>query len=403
MAIFTNMKYNATKAILISVCLILACSSDSEADSNFYNPGDNVDENNLVVVTTLPVGNIGSETAHGGGSIVTYGSGTVNSRGLVWSQNGTPTLSDNDGISEDGYGSGSFTSSLTALSSSTLYYVRAYAINQFETVYGQIESFTTLEIPIPLLELVDSSIYIDQIIDGVNVSREVLLEVPDTVDPSIDYPIVFAFHGRNVQNDTWINKLNHLTSIGEFVGVYPQGHQLMWNSGGNENTTANDVEFVNAILIALEDYQNLDFERVYAIGTSNGSSMTNKLALETSHFNAVSAIVSQLATSNLPNSNTNPTAVFQVNGAADTTIPIDGGPKLGYVFLEALESAQLWANAFECDDYQLQNQGADQLYIFSNCLDAKEVRYLRIENGEHNLHWGNPQLFTDIWDFLKDF
>ena len=397
------MKYNATKAILISVCLIFACSSDSEADSNVYNPGDNVDENNLVVVTTLPVGNIGSETAHGGGSIVVSGAGVVDSRGSVWSQSGIPTLSDNDGISEDGSGSGSFTSSLTALSSSTLYYVRAYAINQFETVYGQIESFTTLEIPIPLLDLVDSSIYIDQIIDGVNFSREVLLEVPDTVDPSIDYPIVFAFHGRNVQNDTWINKLNHLTSIGEFVGVYPQGHQLMWNSGGNENTTANDVEFVNAILIALEDYQNLDFERVYAIGTSNGSGMTNKLALETSHFNAVSTIVSQLTTSNLPNSNTNPTAVFQVNGAADMTIPIDGGPKLGYVFLEALESAQQWANAFECDDYQLQNQGADQLYIFSNCLDAKEVRYLRIENGEHNLHWGNPQLFSDIWDFLKDF
>ena len=403
MAIFTNMKYNATKAILISVCFILACSSDSEADSNVYNPGDNVDENNLVVVTTLPVGNIGSETAHGGGSIVVSGAGVVNSRGLVWSQSGIPTLSDNDGISEDGSGSGSFTSSLTALSSSTLYYVRAYAINQFETVYGQIESFTTLEIPIPLLELVDSSIYIDQIIDGVNVSREVLLEVPNIVEPSIDYPIVFAFHGRNVQNDTWINKLNHLTSIGEFVGVYPQGYNMMWNSGGNENTTANDVEFVNAILIALEDYQNLDFERVYAIGTSNGSSMTNKLALETSHFNAVSTIVSQLTTSNLPNSNTNPTAVFQVNGAADMTIPIDGGPKLGYVFLEALESAQQWANAFECNNYQLQNQGADQLYIFSNCLDAKEIRYLRIENGEHNLHWGNPQLFTDIWDFLKDF
>ena len=403
MAIFTNMKYNATKAILISVCFILACSSDSEADSNVYNPGDNVDENNLVVVTTLPVGNIGSETAHGGGSIVVSGSGVVNSRGLVWSQSGIPTLSDNDGISEDGSGSGSFTSSLTALSSSTLYYVRAYAINQFETVYGQIESFTTLEIPIPLLELVDSSIYIDQIIDGVNVSREVLLEVPNIVEPSIDYPIVFAFHGRNVQNDTWINKLNHLTSIGEFVGVYPQGYNMMWNSGGNENTTANDVEFVNAILIALEDYQNLDFERVYAIGTSNGSSMTNKLALETSHFNAVSTIVSQLTTSNLPNSNTNPTAVFQVNGAADMTIPIDGGPKLGYVFLEALESAQQWANAFECNNYQLQNQGADQLYIFSNCLDAKEIRYLRIENGEHNLHWGNPQLFSDIWDFLKDF
>ena len=166
---------------------------------------------------------------------------------------------------------------------------------------------------------------------------------------------MFAFHGRNVQNDTWINKLNHLTSSGEFVGVYPQGYKLMWNSGGNENTTADDVAFVDAILNALEDYQNLDFERVYAIGTSNGSAMTNKLALETSHFNAVSTIVSQLTTSNLPNSNTNPTAVFQVNGDADTTIPIDGGPKLGYVFLEALESAQQWANAFECNNYQMQS------------------------------------------------
>ncbi|MEC8724478.1 MAG: hypothetical protein VXX60_05670 [Bacteroidota bacterium] len=397
------MIYNATKLALISICLTLACNSDSEADSSIFNSAENGDGNNQVVVTTLTIGNIGSNTAQGGGSIVTSGSGMVNSRGLVWSQNGTPTLSDNDGISDDGSGPGSFTSSLTGLSSSTLYYVRAYATNDAGTAYGQIESFTTLEIPIPLLELVDSSIYINQIIDGVNVSREVLLEVPNIVDPSIDYPIVFAFHGRNVQNDTWINKLNHLTASGAFVGVYPQGHNLMWNSGGNENTTADDVEFVNAILIALEDYQNLDFERVYAIGTSNGSSMTNKLALETSHFNAVSTIVSQLTTFNLPNSNTNPTAVFQVNGAADTTIPIDGGPKLGYVFLEALESAQQWANAFECDDYQLQNQGADQLYIFSNCLDAKEVRYLRIENGEHNLHWGNPQLFTDIWDFLKDF
>ena len=55
MAIFTNMKYNATKAILISVCLILACSSDSEADSNVYNPGDNVDETDRPRIVELDV------------------------------------------------------------------------------------------------------------------------------------------------------------------------------------------------------------------------------------------------------------------------------------------------------------------------------------------------------------
>ena len=63
-------------------------------------------------------------------------------------------------------------------------------------------------------------------------------------------------------------------------------------------------------------------ERIYGIGTSNGSSMINKLAIETSYFKAVSPIVSQLSRSNLPNENTNPVAVLQINGSADTTIPI---------------------------------------------------------------------------------
>tara|TARA_Y100000991_G_scaffold46223_1_gene32723 strand:+ start:195 stop:1070 length:876 start_codon:yes stop_codon:yes gene_type:complete len=259
----------------------------------------------------------------------------------------------------------------------------------------------TVDIITPNLDLEDQSFYLDQLIDGNNVSREVILEVPDNIDLTKNYPIVFAFHGRTVLNDTWINKLNHLTSIGEFVGVYPQGHEKMWNSGGNENTTADDIAFVDSIMLALQEYKNLDFDRVYAIGTSNGSSMTNKLVIETSHFNAVSTIVSQLTEINLPNSQTNPISVFQVNGAADSTVPINGGPRLGYIFLDALESAQYWASSFECDNYQLQNIGNDRLYVFSNCVDGKEIRYLRIENGEHNLHWGNPELFTQIWNFLK--
>lgn len=266
-----------------------------------------------------------------------------------------------------------------------------------------LESHSDIENPIPTLDLVDTTFYIDQIIEGVSISREVILEVPNNVDPLVNYPVVFALHGRNVLNDTWINKLNHLTAPGKFVGVYPQGHQKMWNSGGNENTTADDIEFIESIILALEDYKNLDFDRIYAIGTSNGSSMTNKLALETSHFKAVSTIVGQLTTIHLPNSNTDATAVFQVNGAADTTVPIDGGPRLGYSFLGALESAQAWAAAFGCDDYQMQNLVADTLYIFPNCREGVEIRYLRIENGEHNLHWGNPQLFTNIWEFIKNY
>jgi poly(3-hydroxybutyrate) depolymerase len=256
---------------------------------------------------------------------------------------------------------------------------------------------------VPTVELKDKRFFINQTIAGENVAREVILKVPITLDTSRNYPVVFAFHGRGTDNDSWVNKLNHLMALGEFVGVYPQGYEKMWNSGGNESSKADDINFVGDIIDALKDYKNLDFKRIYAIGTSNGSSMTNKLALETSYFSAVASIVSQLSQANLPNKSTNPTAVFQINGAADKTIPIDGGPKLGYVFLEAFESAKSWASAFKCDNFQLQNLGDDKLYVFPNCLDGKEIRYLRIENGEHNLHWGRPELLKTVWDFLKRF
>ena len=105
----------------------------------------------------------------------------------------------------------------------------------------------------------------------------------------------------------------------------------------------------------------------------------------------------------LPNDSTNPTSVFQINGANDTTIPINGGSKLGYVFLEAFESAKSWASAFECENFQLQKFERISFIFFPIVWEGNEIRYLRIEKGEHNLHWGRPELFVTVWDFLKRF
>ena len=132
--------------------------------------------------------------------------------------------------------------------------------------------------------------------------------------------------------------------------------------------------------------------------------MVIKLGIHTSHFKAIAPVVSQLMESMPILDDTKPVSVFQINGAADTVIPIGGGPKLGHVFLDALKSAELWATKFECSfPSEVKNLGEDTLYIFKNCNDNKEIRYLRIEKGQHNIHWGNPNLFVDIWEFFKRF
>jgi uncharacterized protein (TIGR02145 family) len=97
----------------------------------------------LTGLATLTTSNViaQSTTASSGGNITDNGGSTITARGMVWNTTGTPTVSDNK--TTDGSGTGSYVSSLTGLSPSTTYYVRAYATNSTGTAYGNQQTFTT--------------------------------------------------------------------------------------------------------------------------------------------------------------------------------------------------------------------------------------------------------------------
>jgi hypothetical protein len=95
----------------------------------------------LPVVTTNSITNITPTTATGGGYVNSSGGGIVTARGVCWSTSTNPTISDSH--TTNGSGTGSFTSSLTGLSTETTYYVRAYATNNAGTAYGNQQSFAT--------------------------------------------------------------------------------------------------------------------------------------------------------------------------------------------------------------------------------------------------------------------
>ena len=195
--------------------------------------------------------------------------------------------------------------------------------------------------------LVTKTIYIDQIIQGTKTERPVIIQTSTNINSDKDYPVVFALHGKGGKNTSWVNQLKSFTDSGEFVGIYPQGHLDSWNLW-TEPSKADDVAFINSIIKELENYNNLNMNKIYAIGTSNGSGMVNKLGINTSHFKAIAPVVSQLMESMPIKDNTKPLSIFQINGAKDSTIPIDGGIAFGHNFLDALKSAELWAINFEC-------------------------------------------------------
>ena len=251
--------------------------------------------------------------------------------------------------------------------------------------------------------LVTKTIYIDQIIQGTKTERPVIIQTSTNINSDIDYPIVFALHGKGGKNTSWVNQLKSFTDSGEFVGIYPQGHLDSWNLG-TEPSKADDVAFINSIIKELENYNNLNMNKIYAIGTSNGSGMVNKLGIHTSHFKAIAPVVSQLMESMPIKDNTKPLSIFQINGAKDSTIPIDGGIAFGHNFLDALKSAELWAINFECAlPPQKKIMNDKTIYTFIGCNDNKEIKYVRVENGGHNLRPTYPNMFSDIWNFFKRF
>ena len=109
-----------------------------------------------VLNTVPPVSSTNSSYAVSGGTVASSRS-VVAVRGVCWGTSPNPTITDNH--TEDGTGTGSFTSILTELSAGVTYYVRAYATNSSGTGYGEQVSFVMFQCGIDNVTDRDSNTY----------------------------------------------------------------------------------------------------------------------------------------------------------------------------------------------------------------------------------------------------
>ena len=95
----------------------------------------------MPVLSTTAVTDITAESAESGGNIISDGGAAVTGRGICWSVNAAPSISDSK--TNDGKGTGQFVSTLSGLTAGLTYHIRAYASNSAGTAYGNDISFTT--------------------------------------------------------------------------------------------------------------------------------------------------------------------------------------------------------------------------------------------------------------------
>jgi len=159
-------------------------------------------ESNIPAVSTYAVSEITSTTATSGGNVSADGGSSITERGLVWHTSINPTTVVNTGITTDGTGLGTFTSSIAGLAENTTYYVRAYATNGNGTEYGQNIEFTTKnELTISGTFTVSSKTYDGTAAATINTNNLTLDGiVPELNDVAIS-SVTLAFNDKDVASD----------------------------------------------------------------------------------------------------------------------------------------------------------------------------------------------------------
>jgi hypothetical protein len=133
--------------ILVSAAVLVGCKK---------NDGGSSSTPKTPILTTTTESAITSSSAKSGGTITSDGGSTITARGVCWSDvNAYPTIADTK--TNDGVGTGAYTSAVTGLKPYDAYYVRAYATNGNGTGYGNAILFLTL----PGVTVKTGEVYVD--------------------------------------------------------------------------------------------------------------------------------------------------------------------------------------------------------------------------------------------------
>ncbi len=185
--------------------------------------------------------------------------------------------------------------------------------------------------------------------------RPAMVEIPSDYNPSTSYPLVVVLHGAGVtgriQAGFW--RMFDVIDEKQFVMVYPDGINNVWNATEaccDPTGEVDDVGYITGLIEEAQEVYNIDADRVYLMGHSNGGFMSFRMACERSDL--ITAIVS-LAGSTFDDPDdcqpaTPPVSVLVVHGLEDQTIPYEGSMAGAFSFPGAVETVERFAVRAGC-------------------------------------------------------
>ncbi len=249
--------------------------------------------------------------------------------------------------------------------------------------------------------------------DGVN--REYVLYAPNSYDGLSAAPILFNFHGFGGSASEFMTAadMRPLAEADTFILVYPQGSCLdglsHWNAcplEGDNKSDADDFGFVEAMINEISSQYNIDLERIYAAGYSNGGMMAYGLANYKSDLIAAVASVSG-AMLDCTGSTSHPMPVIHLHGTADGVLPYNGSNDWNSV-QSTLDHWINFNNTSTNPTVSSDNNGGITIehYEYGQGDNSIAVEHYKYIGGEHvwfNSTFQGQNAAELVWNFLSQY
>ena len=230
-------------------------------------------------------------------------------------------------------------------------------------------------------------------------------------------------HGSNALEQMYYTNFNNLANTKEnnFILIHPQGAPLNtvltsssshWNSGGwTIGSTVDDVDFIDTIIKLVSQKYNLNQDRIYSTGMSNGGFMSYHLACNlSSKIAAIASVTGSMSKETYEDCNpTHSTSILQVHGTIDATVPFEGNSALGMRsindvmdYWKLYDACDIEPISIVTDYFDIEISVQHDTYL--NCLNDVQVELYKIEGMGHR--WPNKQRYgisatEKIWEFIN--
>ena len=245
--------------------------------------------------------------------------------------------------------------------------------------------------------------------DGVN--REYILYIPDSYDGTSSVPLMLNFHGFGGSASDYMQEadMRSLAEVDTFILVYPQGSCLEgsshWNpcpTGEDNKSTADDVGFVESMISEISSQYNVDMERIYAAGYSNGGMMAYGLANYKSDLIAAVASVSGTMLDCTGPTN-HPMPVVHLHGTSDSVVSYNGSTDWNSV----QSTLDHWINFNNTVlTPTITSDNTIEHYVYDQGDNSVSVEHYKFIGGEHvwfSTTFQDQSTSELVWNFVSRY